>query len=343
MRSDPFRQWKNPGLVNLALYILLVFAGPTLLFAQTLKIGTIAPPGSPWEESLLEIASEWDRISNGRVKLRIYAGSVGASEADLVRKMRIGQLQGASLTQVALAGIVPDILSLATPFLIRDDDEYEYVIEGFLPALSDGFRQKGFEFLNWSTAGWVHFFGSQSIHNPGDLRRMNLAVPADDADMLQIFRALGFKAFALSIPEYIVGLETGMVNSFFAPPLVVVAFQWFGFATHMCVLPVTPVFGANIVTSKAWETIPQELRPALAEAARKAGESLSAETAVLDAQAIVAMQERGLIVDEVGKEDLAEWRTLADEGITKAFHSLVSPEAIERLRALLAEYRNSAD
>ena len=60
-----------------ALVLLLVAAfGPAL----TLKIGTLAPVGSPWVDSLKRLAGEWERISGGQVKLRIYAGGV-AGEA----------------------------------------------------------------------------------------------------------------------------------------------------------------------------------------------------------------------------------------------------------------------
>ena len=130
-------------------------------------------------------------------------------------------------------------------------------------------------------------------------------------------------------------------ESAYAPPLVVVAFQWFGHAAHMCALPVTPVLGATVIDAAAWEQVPSELRPALVTAALEIGESLSQETVALDARAIIEMEKRGLIIDEVGPESLKEWRLLAEAGIHRAVQGLVPPEAVERVTDILSQYRGS--
>ena len=68
--------------------------------AQTvIKLGTIAPEGSIWHDTLLEIRDEWRTISNGDVELRIYAGGVLGGEDEMIRKM-----QRRALDALAISG-----------------------------------------------------------------------------------------------------------------------------------------------------------------------------------------------------------------------------------------------
>ena len=73
--------------------------------AQTLKLATLAPDGSVWDSALKEMGADWQQISGGEVTLRVYPGGVAGDDADMVRKMRIGQLQAGALTVAGLSEI----------------------------------------------------------------------------------------------------------------------------------------------------------------------------------------------------------------------------------------------
>src|SRR5260370_35710104 len=67
-----------------------------------IKLGTLAPNGSTWHSLLKEMGQTWSQLSGGKVKLRIYPGGVVGNEGDMVKKMRVGQLQAAALTTIGL-------------------------------------------------------------------------------------------------------------------------------------------------------------------------------------------------------------------------------------------------
>ena len=96
-----------------------------LLEAQVIKIGSIAPDRSPWNDALKEIGREWEKISNGQVKLKIYPGGIAGSEEDMIRKMKVGTLGGAVLTNIGLTKINPDafVLSIALPVPFRKGND----------------------------------------------------------------------------------------------------------------------------------------------------------------------------------------------------------------------------
>ena len=80
----------------LLLAALLAVGAP--LTAQSLKIASLAPDGSPWDKALKRLALEWQQVSGGRVTVKIYGGGIAGDEPDMLRKMRINQIQGAAMT-----------------------------------------------------------------------------------------------------------------------------------------------------------------------------------------------------------------------------------------------------
>jgi TRAP-type C4-dicarboxylate transport system substrate-binding protein len=70
---------------------------------EVLKLATLAPQGSVWDTTLRAMGAEMATASGGEVQLRLYPGGVAGDESDVVRKMRLGQFQGAALTVTGLA------------------------------------------------------------------------------------------------------------------------------------------------------------------------------------------------------------------------------------------------
>ena len=82
---------------------------------QTLKIATLAPDGSSWMKELRVAAKEIETTTQGRVIVKFYPGGVMGPDAVVLRKMRLGQLQGGVLTSSELAAVYPDRLFTACP------------------------------------------------------------------------------------------------------------------------------------------------------------------------------------------------------------------------------------
>lgn len=306
--------------------------------AVTLKIATLAPVGSPWVESLRRLSAEWDRISQGRVNLKIYPGGIAGEEADMIRKMRIGQLAGAALTQLGLGLLDSAILALSTPFLIQEEGELDYVMKRAKPYFESRLADKGYRLFAFSKAGWVHFFGREPLIFPEDLKRLKLGVPAGDAAFVETWRRIGFNVFSLPFGDLLVGLQAGMIDAFYAPPVVAASFQWFGSARHMSALPLAPVVGAIVVTSKFIERIPLDLRePLLATFTTLEGE-LNAQMRSLELEALAVMQEQGLEIHPIPSEAAKQWRRIGDQGIRVMIGQFVPEESYRLIVDLVSEY-----
>jgi TRAP-type C4-dicarboxylate transport system substrate-binding protein len=121
--------------------ILLILAFLTVpLFAQrkvTIKIASPIPESTPWGRFLNEVANDWRKISNGEVDIIVYHNGVAGTEKDVVRSLRVNQIQAALLSTLGLYEISPEVMTLSCPFLIRDDDELDLVLSGLRADLEE--------------------------------------------------------------------------------------------------------------------------------------------------------------------------------------------------------------
>ena len=330
------------GIRKHLLLILLLSFSCLCAQALTLKIATVAPVGSPWAESLRRLSADWIRISDGQVRLKIYAGGIAGEEEDMIRKMRIGQLDGAALTQLGWGLLDPGILALSTPFLIQEEGELERVMERSRKYFEERLENEGYNMFAFSKAGWVHFFGRQPLIVPEDLMRMKLGVPAGSAEFVDTWRKIGFNAFSLPFGDILVGLQTGMIDAFYAPPLVAATFQWFGPARHMTALPVAPVVGAVIIRSQSLDRIPEELRGELLATFDELARQLNTEMGNLTVDALSAMEQQGLQIHQVPAEAAERWRGIVGESIHVVLGRIIPRESYELIADLVSRYHTPA-
>ncbi|RLB96347.1 MAG: C4-dicarboxylate ABC transporter substrate-binding protein [Deltaproteobacteria bacterium] len=324
--------------ICISLLVLMV----TPAFSQVIKLGTVAPEGSPWHEAMLEVAQKWKRLSGSKVTLRIYAGGVAGDEEDMLRKIRIGQLHATALTSGTLRTIVPDIEVISFPMLIQTDGEFDYIIEKLGPEFEARLAKKGFKVLSWTTTGWVHFFTKQPVITPDDLKKGKLFFWGSDTTYVQLLKKSGFNPVPLAITDLLPSLQTGLVRSFAAPPTAALCFQWFALAPNMTNLRWQPLAGTTIVSLKQWNKIPANLRPQLENVARKVGIRLRKRIRKLEKDAIAAMKKHGLAVHPVSREVKEQWKKLVRE---KGYPVFVGPrfskEMFDTVCSMLDEYRRS--
>jgi TRAP-type C4-dicarboxylate transport system substrate-binding protein len=306
--------------------------------ALTIKMGTLAPVGSPWEVEARRLAAEWERLSGGTVSLKIYAGGIAGDEPDMIRKMRIGTLNAALITVSGLQSIFNGVKTLSYPLLLQSDDELAYVLEKMEPYFDSELQKRGFKPIMWSPSGWVYFFSRAPVVTPDDLRRQKLWVWGIDDDEVQAYQRAGFQTVAIPATDLMIALQGGMVDALVTSPLVAASSQWFGITENMASMKLGPLWGAAIVSLKSWNQIPADLQPRLLEAAQKSAESLAPELAKADGQAIDVMRKYGLKISEVPPQAQASWEDL----LQKTFAGLVGRSydktSFEMASQYLAEY-----
>src|SRR5262245_51895814 len=258
--------------------ITLILTLAALTQDTQVKLGTLAPEGSPWHSILQDMGADWKKSLDGKLKFQIYPGGVAGDEPDMVRKMRVGQLHAAALTGVGLAEIAPEIMTIQLPMLLRTDEELDFVRDRIAPQFEAILLKKGFVVLNWGEAGWVHFFGQTPIVRVADLGKVKFMVWNSTDEVMAAWNDVGAHPINLPVPEMHGALKSGLINSFSTTPLAALSFQWFGQAKEMSDMKWAPLIGATVITDKQWKTIPEGAKAALLKSAQEAGLKFRKET-----------------------------------------------------------------
>ena len=108
-----------------------------------INIGTVAPPNSAWHEILQQMQQDWTKISGGRVQMRVYPGGSLGDDAEMLRKVRVGQLQGVAMTGIGLALIDEGVDALHIPMLFDCYAELDAGQMSGTHALMDDFLEPG--------------------------------------------------------------------------------------------------------------------------------------------------------------------------------------------------------
>jgi TRAP-type C4-dicarboxylate transport system substrate-binding protein len=258
----------------------------------------------------------------------------------MIRKMRIGQLQAVAVSGNGLSRIEPAISCLQIPLMFDSYEELDYVRDRLAPQLERMIEQKGFKILNWADAGWVRFFTKRPASTLDDIRGMKLLTSAGDPETEELYKDFGFQVVPLPYTEVLTALQTGMIEAVQGPPLYAMVEQWFGLATHMTEVKWAPLVGATVISNRAWEGIPANMRPQLLEAARSAGRRLLPEIRQLNEDAIPAMTKRGLNVVRPDSAALASWFAEAKDAYPKLRGRYVSADLFDEVERLLNEFRS---
>ena len=119
---------------------------------------------------LIDLGQKWNQATNGEVQVRIYPGGILGDERDMVRKMRIGQIQAAALSTEGLSELAPEFSAFFLPLAYQDFDDINNVLADLLPDLSKEMENDGVKLLYVSDLSWAYWFSTEPIRVPGDLK-----------------------------------------------------------------------------------------------------------------------------------------------------------------------------
>ncbi len=323
-----------------ALLIVLMLTGVVSAWSLELKIASIAPENSPYGAALTQLAAEWEQISNGQVKVRIYHNGIAGGQADVLRKMRIGQIQGGVFTNTAISAVVPQVMSLSIPFLVRNDAELQYVLKGIRPLLDEKLKQQGLKGLAWAEVGWVRFFSKQELQTPEQLKSMRVAVPPDQQTFGEVFKLLGYRPVPIDIPETLSALNSGLVDVIWTSPLAVAGYQWFAVADHMLNLDIAPAVGCIVLSDRAWNRIPAKFRPEFEAAAGRAEAKIQDGLKSLEQNAINIMVKYGLKVTPAPPAIRKEWVSTFETHFNDIVGTIFDRPTFDLIEKELKKYRN---
>jgi TRAP-type C4-dicarboxylate transport system substrate-binding protein len=333
-----------PGLKLLritTLALALILMGGTAAGAVVLKIATLSPDGSSWMIKMREGATQVAEATQGRVQFKFYPGGVMGNDQAVLRKIRIGQLQGGAFSGGTLSGYYPDAQIYGLPLKFRSLEEVYYVRQQMDALIMKGLEKKGFVSFGLADGGFSYIMSNQPVEKVDALKQRKVWIPSHDRMIMQAMEGFDIDPISLPIADVRTGLQTGLIDTVAISPVGAIVLQWHTQVKYLTKLPMVYVYGILAVDRKAFARIPAEDQSVVRRVMAAVWREMDAMNRADNISAMNAIQSQGIQFIEPRDQIQAAWYDLAaavNQEITD--RGYFSPEMVTQLESHLQSFRS---
>jgi TRAP-type C4-dicarboxylate transport system substrate-binding protein len=299
------------GLARAAFAIAVTMASAAFADATTLKIGTLAPPDSPWGQ----VFKVWKRAvserSSGAIDLQFFWNGQQGDDRAMVAKIRTGQLDGATLAGAGLGEIDRQVLVLQLPGLFREWNKLDTARNDMHTGFDASFERQGFKVLGWGDVGRAHSMSKGfAVRTPADVKHRHTFYLPGDPIAPVVFSLIGdVTPRQVAVPEILPNLTAGSIDLVTVPPLVAEQLQWASRLDTMGDDVAGIGIGALVFSSARYRAVPADAQQIIADTGRIAGAALTQRIRAEDDAALVRLQAR-MTHYRLTAAEQAEWEKL---------------------------------
>lgn len=325
--------------LTLTALVVAATAGTAAAENVEVRLATLAPDGSSWMKVLSKGAAEIDTKTEGRVKVKYYAGGVQGDERDAVRKMNLGQLDGVAVTSVGLAMIDESIRVLELPRMFESVEELDYVADKMWPYFTKKFEDKGYKLGDRGDVGWIYFLSKNEVKSVADLKQQKVWMWGDDGLVRSMYKHLGVSGVPLGVPEVEPNLTTGRINACYGSPLAAVALQWNTKVKYMTEMPMSFAIGATVLKKDVYSKVSAADIELVTKITRGMQKALRKQIRKDNESAKKTMARKGIKVTPTDPQMLADFDKAAQKVWAELTGKMFSKAELEMVLKHRAEFR----
>jgi TRAP-type C4-dicarboxylate transport system substrate-binding protein len=228
----------------------------------------------------------------------------------VMRKMRVGQLQGGAFSNGTLAATYPGVQVYNLVMKFKSYEEVDYVRKKMDSLIIQGLEDNGIVALGLSEIGFAYLMSTNPIATVDDLRQQKTWIPENNIVATHALNAFSVNPIPLPLRDVLVALQTGMVNTVAGSPIGALTLQWHTKVKYVTDLPLAYIYGVMVLNKKAFDKIKPEDQAIV----REVMGGISAEMDVLNRKdnqaALEAMLNQGITLIKPKPEAVAELKKL---------------------------------
>ncbi len=307
----------------------------------TFKIATVAPEGSQWMTDLKAAGKEITEKTSGRVKLKLYGGGVMGNDKKVLRKIRIGQLQGGAFTATGLAERYRDMVLYGLPMAFQTQAEVDYVRQRMDPVLQKGLEEAGFVSFGFAGGGFAKLMGSEPIADIKDLRGRKVWAPEGDQLSYKAMESMQLSPVVLPVTDVLTGLQTGLLEYVAIPPVGAVILQWYTKVKYMTSVPFAYTVGMLAIDKRAFGRVSAADQTIVRDVLTSVYKVFEIRNRQDNEDAEKALLSSGLKIIDVNSALIPIWReTTAKSNRMMAEQGAFSVKLFDEFTGYIAEFRD---
>ncbi|MBU3950606.1 MAG: TRAP transporter substrate-binding protein DctP [Proteobacteria bacterium] len=309
-------------------------------YSATFKIATISPEGSMWMEKMREGATAVAKQTQNRVLFKFYPGGVMGNDNAVLRKIRIGQLQGGAVVAGSLSSYFPANQIYAQPMKFKTLEEVDYVRQHMDSFIIDGLDKAGFVTFGISGGGFAYIMSKEPIETVQDLQKQKVWIPDNDKLSQDAIASFGVSPIPLPIADVRTSLQSGLIDTVATSPVGAIVLQWHTQIKYVTNIPLIYLYAVLAIDKDQFLKLPPQDQEIVTRIMTLAFHQIDLQNREDDGKAIVALKNQGIKFITPGKPVQDQWLKIAENASLEMINSGILPkDAGYRLDSLLKEFR----
>ena len=323
------------------LLLLFIFLTATAS-AAVLKIATISPEGSMWMEKMRKGADLVAKETENRVTIKFYPGGVMGNDNAVLRKVRIGQLQGGAFVAGSLSQFFPANQIYAQPFKFQSLEEVDYIRQSMDSYIIEGLDNAGFVVFGIIGGGFAYIMSKEPIETVDDLRKRKVWIPDNDHISQDSIKAFGITPVPLPISDVRTSLQAGLIDTIGTSPMGAVVLQWHTQIKYVMNIPLIYLYAVMAIDKTQFMKIDAADRGIITRVMTSALNEIDIQNRKDDIEAVATLKSRGITFTTPSKQNQDEWYRIAGLASLEMVESGVLPrDVVDKLNGLLEAFHSN--
>lgn len=327
-------------MAALAAVSLCALTQPSL--AAKARLGHVFAQGNAADEASQKFAKLVKERSNGEIDITVFPNSqIGGDEA-LGRDLSRGSVDFAFLNIGSLTGLDPLLDIHYLPYIATNNEEVDKIFynpDGILQrTLNETLAKHNMVALAYFELDFRAVTNSKHpVKTAEDLKDLKIRVPGS-ASIRSFFEAAGSQAVTMPMPNLFVALQQGTVDGQDNGASITYNSRLFEAQKHMTLTNHVYAMGAITVSKRFWNSLNEDQRKMVREAAQEAAKEGVALNRSANAAFIEKIKAGGVEVITPTPEAMAEFARIGQIGWQK-LEAVYGSERIAELKKEIAAVR----
>ncbi|MBT5201953.1 MAG: TRAP transporter substrate-binding protein DctP [Gammaproteobacteria bacterium] len=306
---------RSIGLMVVCLALVGLALVPAEATAKTYKIATGVPDGVGGMKRLRQAITEIARVTEGRVKFKLYPGGVQGDDFTVVRKMRIGQLHGGVMQVNPLIRFYTDLQIYNMPLQFQSYAEVDAVRKKMDEGIRVGLKEGGLHVFPLIETGFAYLLSKKPVANPKDMINMKVWIPKGDPLGERLVKMFDVSPVPLGISDVLAGLQTGLLDALAIPPSAALALQLHNHVEYVMDLPLIYIYTVMVIDQKIYTGFSEADKVIVSRILDDALRDIDGDSRKDNLKSYQALLDQGIKSVSPSADDLGEWDIIAEAAV----------------------------
>ena len=289
-------------------------------------LATASPEDTVTQIFAEKFAEEVASLSNGKMKIQVYANSTLGGDRDLLETCSDGDIPFVVQNTAPQVSFMSDLAVFDLPCVFDSLDDCRKKIDDpeFYSLISDVYTDGGYHLLGMADQGFRVMSTNKPVNSFADFKGQKIRT-MENSYHLAFWKALGANPTPMSFSEVYIGLQQHTIDAQENPYEVIVSNNLYEQQDYVVETNHLPHLISLIVNDEFFKALPEDEQDIMTEAAKLATEYAREQSDARIADRVATIEESGTQIITLSDETRADIRKAA-ESVYESIRKEIQPE-----------------